>query len=100
MVIPFTPYSWSVTSTSIKILQEDKKNETWQFYKAALGVAFYAPFPAIINTPARAATVTPVSYITLMWAGNDDVDNMTFYDVYFDVNSTPVLYTSDVMQSS
>jgi hypothetical protein len=35
-----------------------------------------------------------------MWTGNNVDDNMTFYDVYFDVNSAPILYTSDVIQAS
>jgi len=58
MLIPFTPYSLYGISVSNKILQEDEKSETWQFYNPALGIAFYAPFLAIINTPAPAATLT------------------------------------------
>ena len=59
MVIPFIPYRLYVISVSNKILQEDEKSETWQFYEAAQGVAFYGSFPAIINSPAPSAIVTP-----------------------------------------
>ena len=45
------------------------------------------------------ATVPTASDIPFMCPGNDVEDNIIFYDVYFDVNSAPVLHASDLTAS-
>lgn len=98
-ILRSTPYSWYVTSVSNNRLIENNKSETWQFYNAGSGAAFYAPFPALINTPSMAATVPDTSNITLMWTGNDVDNDIVFYDVYFGLTSTPAIYESDIVAS-
>lgn len=93
-----TPYSWYVVSDS-GALVEDEKSETWQFYNAAPGVEFYAPFPASINTPAMAASVPTAANVILNWTGSDVDNDIASYDVYFGTNSPPALHTSDVTTS-
>jgi hypothetical protein len=46
-----------------------------------------------------AATIPYTSNITLMWTGKDVDNDIVFYDVYFGINSTPVLYESVVLAS-
>ncbi|MEP1489250.1 MAG: hypothetical protein ABJK28_12555 [Algibacter sp.] len=92
-----TPYSWYVVSNSNDALIEDEKSETWQFYNAAPGVEFYAPFPAAINAPAMAASIPTATNVTLNWTGSDVDNDIASYDVYFGTNSSPALNTSDVM---
>jgi hypothetical protein len=98
-ILRSAPYSWYVIAVSNNTSVENKKSETWQFYNAGAGESFYAPFPATINAPSMAATIPYTSNITLMWTGKDVDNDIVFYDVYFGINSTPVLYESVVLAS-
>jgi hypothetical protein len=77
------PYSWQIISknSGTKITFSD----TWKFYLAGDGVANYAPFPAVFESPAPGSTVQPVDgKITISWEGSDpDEDNLT-YTLYID----------------
>ena len=94
-----TPYSWHVVSNSNDILIADEKSETWQFYNAAPGVEFYAPFPAAINSPAMAATIPTTAEVTLNWTGSDVDNDIIAYDVYFGVNSEPEFHIGGLTAS-
>lgn len=93
-----TPYSWYVISESAGV--EDEESEVWQFYNAAPGVEFYAPFPAQINTPVMAESIVFTGNTSLSWTGSDVDDDITSYDVYFGTNSNPVLFQSNVTNTS
>lgn len=94
-----TPYEWYVVSGSDDLLIEDEKSETWQFYNAAPGIEFYAPFPAVINSPAMAVTLPTTTEVVLNWTGSDVDNDIATYDVYFGTEKLPAIYSSDVTAS-
>jgi hypothetical protein len=90
-----TPYIWYVISES-NATAETAQSVIWQFYNAGEGVQSYAPFVAIIESPAMAEEISGVSEITLKWTANDLDNDITGYDVYFGTDSVPVIYANDM----
>ncbi|GAA4955635.1 hypothetical protein GCM10023314_31730 [Algibacter agarivorans] len=88
-----TAYSWYVQTKSGG---KTEQSATWQFYNAGPGVQSYAPFPAVINAPNMAQSITATTAVTLQWTGNDVDDDIAGYDVYFGTNSTPSLFAGDI----
>lgn len=94
-----TPYVWYVISESNSVIAT-AQSAIWQFYNAGEGFQSYAPFPAVIISPAMAETIiTAASEITLDWNGNDVDEDIIGYDVYFDTVTPPSLFVSDLNES-
>lgn len=88
-ILKGNPYSWSVTSSSDTSTQT-AQSETWNFYNAGDGVQSYAPFPAGVISPQIGATVVPDGdSVTLLWDGADVDNDISGYDVYFDIVDPP-----------
>ncbi len=87
-----TPYSWYVES---KAGSKTVDSDTWKFYNSGPGVETYAPFPATINSPSMAASLSSGT-ISLRWTGNDVDNDIQGYDIYLGTNNPPEIHTSDV----
>lgn len=90
-----TPYSWYIVSKRGTVIAE---SETWKFYNSGPGVQTYAPFPAAINAPGMAETVSAAN-VTLLWTGSDVDDDIVGYDVYLGTTNNPDIYASDITAS-
>lgn len=90
-----TAYQWYVISESNAAL-ETAQSDIWQFYNSGEGVLSYAPFTAIIESPAMAEEISGVSSVILKWTANDLDNDITAYDVYFGTDSAPVIYANDI----
>ncbi|SEQ57281.1 hypothetical protein SAMN05421824_2011 [Hyunsoonleella jejuensis] len=91
-----TPYSWYVIS---KAGTKTAESETWKFYNAGDGVETYAPFPATIDAPAMAASVSPGT-VTLKWTGSDVDNDIVGYDVYLGTTNNPDIHANNVTTST
>lgn len=83
------PYSWYLKSVSTAS-PDGVKSDEWRFYNAGLGIASYAPFPATMVAPTYNQAVTATAgKVTLSWTGNDVDNDINYYTVYCDKNTTP-----------
>lgn len=84
-----TPFSWTVIAKS-STSTITAPSETWKFYNSGPGVTSYAPFPATAVNPAMGQFVTVNgTTLTLNWDGSDADGDLSGFDIYFGINSTP-----------
>jgi hypothetical protein len=96
-----TPYSWYVVSKSSKTTTT-AQSDTWKFYNAGPNLFTYAPFPADITSPIYGQQITNTSgTVTLKWQGGVvGKDVIAAFDIYFDINSSPGLYKSNITDTT
>ncbi|GAA3589345.1 hypothetical protein Q4Q39_14610 [Flavivirga amylovorans] len=87
-----TPHAWYVESSSGS---KSEKSDTWKFFNAGPGVQTYAPFPAVLDAPAMALSISTAS-VTLQWTGSDVDDDIVGYDVYLGTSNNPSIHASDL----
>ncbi|WP_406684089.1 hypothetical protein N1F78_15570 [Seonamhaeicola sp. MEBiC1930] len=90
-----TPYSWYVEATDGT---KTETSDTWKFFNAGPGVQTYVPFPAVINSPAMAASLNTTN-VTLNWTGSDVDNDIIGYDVYLGMSNEPAIHTPNVSVS-
>jgi len=83
------PYEWFVISKASNT-NETATSETWRFYNEGLGVENHAPFPAEAISPARGVNLAAsTSSVTLEWEASDVDNDISEYEVYFDITENP-----------
>lgn len=83
------PFTWLVRSKNTEV-QQTVSSEQWSFYNAGSRTSF-APFPASNISPASADNVFKDinNEVTLSWSASDLDNDITGYEVYFSVETTP-----------
>jgi hypothetical protein len=94
-----TPYSWYVISKETDNLVT-AQSETWKFYNAGDPIESYAPFPADLVAPTMGANFTGGTSQILSWQGSDIDNDIISYDVYFDINSPPILLEGNTVSTN
>lgn len=82
-------FSWFVRSRNNQV-ERTVSSEVWNFYNAGSRTTF-APFPATIIRPASSENVFKDinNEVTLSWSATDLDNDITNYEVYFSVETTP-----------
>lgn len=79
-------YSWAIESRNSQTTKS-ATSMTWKFYLAGEGTSNYAPFPAVLLSPAMDGIVArnPNGEVDFLWEGADpDSDDELTYTLYID----------------
>ncbi|WP_281542129.1 hypothetical protein [Maribacter aestuarii] len=93
-------FSWLVRSKNTEVAQT-VSSEVWSFYNAGSRTTF-VPFPAEIVSPRMSDNVFKDinNEVVLSWTGSDLDDDITSYEIYFSVETTPINLVGTVSSGS
>jgi len=95
-----TPYQWYVETFLIDSNQVTSSNVE-SFYNAGPGIQSFIPFPASAVFPRNGELVdSSMGTITMEWESSDLDEDVVEYDLYFDVNQDPVLFSQGLQTNS